>query len=224
MSELVSTLRAIIRDELTRYRLPELALVTSVFPRDSDGSDGNHQLNLTLRGSGVELQRVPVTVARAGWSALPRQGDLVVVTFLDGDINSPIALGTVYDGSLRPPVAGALDVVYEPADDEDASVQRLHIKLPGGCTITYGDDKLSITSGGSEFVLEKDGDISIKSAGNLKLESQGDLSLVAQGKVSLEAQQDLASKGLSVTLEGQASTTVKGPSIAINGLTSFSPS
>jgi len=224
MSELVTTLRAIIRDELTRYRLPELGVVSSVFSKDSDDSDGNHQLNVTLRGSGVELQRVPMTVARAGLSALPRQGDLVVVTFLDGDINAPIVLGTVYGGSLRPPVAAPLDIVYEPPDDEDNSVQRLHVKLPGGSTITYGDDKLTITSGGTELVMQKDGDVSIKAAGNLKLESQGDLSLAAQGKVTIEAQQDLSSKGLSATLEGQASTTVKGPSIAINGLTSFSPS
>src|SRR5262245_45927 len=99
MSDLIPTLRAIIRDELTRYRWPELGVVSSVFPKADDGSDGNHEVNVTLRGSGLELQRAPVTVGRAGWSALPRQGDTVVVAFLDGDLNSPVVLGTVYDNT-----------------------------------------------------------------------------------------------------------------------------
>jgi hypothetical protein len=102
MSNLIPTLRAIVREELTRYRMPELGVVSGVFAKD-DSDDGNHQVNVTLRGSGVELQRAPVAIDRAGWSALPREGDVVVVTFLDGDLNSPVVLGTVYDNTLRPP-------------------------------------------------------------------------------------------------------------------------
>src|SRR6185295_9557827 len=85
MSNLIPTLRAIVREELTRYRMPELGVVSGVFAKESDSGDGNHQVSVTLRGSGVELQRAPVTVDRAGWSSLPREGDLVVVSFLDGD-------------------------------------------------------------------------------------------------------------------------------------------
>jgi len=40
----------------------------------------------------------------------------------------------------------------------------------------------------------------------------------------VKAQQNVSLKGIAATLEGQGSTTVKGPSIAINGMTSFSPS
>jgi uncharacterized protein involved in type VI secretion and phage assembly len=223
MSNLIPTLRAIIREELTRYRMPELGVVSGVFAKESDSSDGNHQVNVTLRGSGVELQRTPVAVDRAGWSALPREGDLVVVTFLDGDLNSPVVLGTIYDNTLRPPKGAPLEVVYQPPDDEDASVRRLHVELPGGSSITYGDDKLTITSGGTEIVLEKDGDVSVKSAGNVKIDSQGDISLEAGGNVTVKAQQNVSVQGLAATLEGQGSTTVKGPSISVSGLTSFNP-
>ena len=62
MSELIEILRAVIHEELTRYRLPELGTVTKVFPKEDDSSDGNHQVNVALRGSGVELQRTPVSV------------------------------------------------------------------------------------------------------------------------------------------------------------------
>ena len=224
MSNLIPTLRAIIREELTRYRMPELGVVSSVFAKESDSGDGNHQVNATLRGSGVELQRAPVAVDRAGWSALPREGDLVVVTFLDGDLNSPVVLGTIYDNTLRPPKGAPLEMVYQPPDDEDASVRRLHVELPGGSSITFGDDKLTITSGGTEIVVEKDGDVSVKSAGNVKIESQGDISLEAGGNVTVKAQQNVSVKGLATTLEGQGSTTVKGPSISVAGMASFSPS
>jgi len=224
MTTVIPTLRAIIREELTRYRMPELGVVSSVFAKEDDSGDGNHQVNVTLRGSGLELQRVSVAVGRAGWSALPRTGDLVVVAFLDGDLNSAVVLGTIYDNTLRPPKAAPLDVVYQPPDDEDAGVRRLHLEMPGGCTITYGDDKLSVTSGGTEFIVEKDGDVSIKSAGNVKIESQGDISLEAGGKLTMKAQQDASLAGMSTTVEGQGSATVKGPTVALNGMTSFSPS
>ncbi len=216
--------RAIVREELTRYRWPELGVVSSAFSMEDESSDGNHQINVRLRGSGLELQRAAVAVDRAGWSALPREGDLVVVAYLDGDLNAPVVLGTVYDNTLRPPKAAPLELVYQPPDDEDTSVRRVYIELPSGSSITYGDDKFTISSGGTEVIVEKDGDISIKSAGNVKIESQGDISLDASGNVSVKAQQDLTLQGMQVTLEGQSASTVKGPSISINGMTSFSPS
>ena len=71
MSDMVDIIRAIVRDEMARRRSPELGLVTAVQSRDSDGSDNNHQVNVRLRASGVELQRVPVAAARLGLSLLP---------------------------------------------------------------------------------------------------------------------------------------------------------
>jgi len=224
MSDLILTLRAIIRDELTRHRWPELGVVSSVFAKEDDSGDGNHQVNVTLRGSGLEIQRVSVAVDRAGWSALPRAGDTVVVAFLEGDLNAPVVLGTVYDNTLRPPKAAPLDVVYQPPDAEDSSIRRLYVELPGGSSITYGDDKLSITSGGTEVVIEKDGDVSIKSKGNIKIESEGDISLEAGGSVTVKAQQSASIKGADATLEGQSASTVKGASVKLAGNTSFSPS
>ena len=84
MSSLIDALRAIIRDELAARRPPELGIVTQVYP--GDGGAGNHQADLRLRSSGLELSRVPVAVPRLGFSLLPRQGDLVVVLFVDGDV------------------------------------------------------------------------------------------------------------------------------------------
>src|SRR5260370_29587988 len=90
MSDIVATLGAIVRDELSRRRALELGTVTQLKPKTGDDDDGNHQVNIQLR-SGVELQRVPVAVGRLGLSALPNVGDLIIVDFIGGDLNAPVA-------------------------------------------------------------------------------------------------------------------------------------
>jgi hypothetical protein len=100
----------------------------------------------------------------------------------------------------------------------------MHVELPGGSSITYGDDLLTITSGGTEVQIEKDGNVSVKSSNSVTIDSEGDISLSAGGNVTIKAQQNVTVQGLATTLEGQASATVKAPSIGVNGLTSFNPS
>jgi phage baseplate assembly protein gpV len=222
MSDTVTMLRAIVREELTRCRLNELGLVTEVFP--GDGSENNHQVNVRLRSSGIELQRAPVTVGRLGFSMLPEVGDLVLVAFADGDINAPVVIGSLYDNEKQPPQAGPLETVYQPFGDEDSSIRRLHLELPSGTTLTIDDDKIQIESGGTKVIVERDGDVSIKSPGNITIESSGDMKLEAGGNLQLSAQQNVTIKGLSTTLEGQSNAKVKGPALTLAGMTSFSAS
>jgi uncharacterized protein involved in type VI secretion and phage assembly len=224
VSELIDTLRAIIREELTRHRLAELGIVTAVFPKDSDGSPNNHQVNVRLRSSSIELQHVAVAVGRAGLSLLPREGDLVVVAFVNGDINAAVVLGSIYDSQLRPPKGNPLDVVYQPPDDEDSGVRRFHLELPNGNLITIDDDKVHIESGGTEVTIARDGDVTVKSAAKVTLEAQGDIVLDAGGNLQLSAKQNVTVKGLNATLEGQAQAKVKGPQVALAGMTDFMPS
>jgi len=222
MSDTVTMLRAIVREELTRCRFNELGLVTEVFP--GDGGENNHQVNVRLRSSGIELQRAPVTVGRLGFSMLPEVGDLVLVAFADGDINAPVVIGSLYDNEKQPPQAGPLETVYQPFGDEDSSIRRLHLELPSGTTLTIDDDKIQIESGGTKVIVERDGDVSIKSPGKITIESSGDMKLDAGGNLQLSAQQNVTIKGLSTTLEGQANAKVKGPALTLAGMTSFSAS
>ncbi|MEP7380585.1 MAG: hypothetical protein ABI910_02810 [Gemmatimonadota bacterium] len=224
-SDLLPTLRAIVRDELARLRPPALGVVTLVHARDDDGNDGNHQVNLRLCGSAVELQRVPVTVGRAGWSTLPNEGDLLVVTFVGGDLNAPVAIGTLYSDQAHPPVAKAHEVVYVAPDDDDSAVRRLHFELANGSTFTIKDDSLEIVMGGTTVTVHGDGDVAIKAAGNISLDADGDLSMSAGGKVSITAQTDISLKAsANATLESSAATKVKGAQVALAGVTQFSPS
>ena len=220
MSDVITLLRAIVREELTRHRVPELGIVTEVFP--GDGGENNHQANVRLRSTGVELQRAPVAVGRLGFSLLPEVGDLVLLAFVEGDVNAPVVIGALYDSDRQPPEAGPLETVYKPPGDEDSSIRRLHVELPSGSTLTLDDDQLQIEGGGTKVVIRNDGDVTVTSAGKVTIEASGDITLDAGGNLQLSAQQNVTIKGLSSTLEGQADAKVKGPAVTLAGITSFS--
>jgi len=221
----MATLRAIVRDEMARVRPPELGVVTRAYAREDDSNDGNHQVNVQLCASGVELQRVPIAVTRAGWSALPNEGDLLLVTFVGGDLNAPVAVGALYSDQAHPPVAKEHEVVYLAPDADDSSLRRMHFELANGNTFTIKDETLEIVMGGTTVTLNKDGDVEIKSAGKVSIESDGDFSIKASGNVSIEAQSSLSLKGASsATLEGSGQAQVKGGQITLAGVTQFNPS
>lgn len=240
MSELMATLRAIVRQELARVRMPELGIVTQVHAHDSDDSPNNHQVNVRLRSSGVELQRVAVATARAGFTALPNENDLVLVNFVGGDLNLPVVVGCIYDDQAHPPAAQLKEIIYKPPDEEDANLKRLHLELPSGCTLTVQDEVVTVTMGETSVVVNKDGDVAVSAKGkvtvtsqdNVEVEAQGDMKISAQGNLELQAQGDLklsaqgaaSLKGMSADVEGQSAAKVKAPSLSLAGNTQFSPS
>ena len=224
MSELIATLRALVRAEIARVRAPALGAVTRTYPKTGDDGKDNHQVDVKLIDSGVELLRVPVAVPRLGLSALPKVDDLVLIVFVNGNLNAPIAVGSVYDDTVHPPVAKDGEVVYMPPEDEDASVRRLHIELKNGGKLTLDDDKLTVELGDTALVINKDGDVTIKAKGKVRLESESDLELVAGGALKLEATSDLTAKGSTATVEGQSSAKIKGASLTLAGNTQFSAS
>jgi len=224
VSDLIKILRAVIRDEMERRRAPELGIVTEVLARESESSDNNHQVKVRLRDSGVELQWVPVAVGRLGLSLLPQVGDLVLVVFVGGDLNSPVVVGSLYDVQVQPPVAKPAEVVYQPTDAQDASLRRFHLELANGSTLTIDEDKLTVALGGTEVVINRDGDVAIKSAAKLSIQTQGDMSLEASGNLDLKAQGNVTVSGVSATVEGQGSAKLKAPAVSLAGNTQFSPS
>jgi phage baseplate assembly protein gpV len=214
VSAIVPALQAVVRDELASVRTVELGVVTQVFTNEGGSGDSNLAVNARVRGSALELQRVPVAVGRLGLSVVPRAGDLAVIVFVGGDLNGPVVLGFLYDEQTRPPDAKATEVVYLVPDEEDGQARRLEIQLPTGNTLTVQDKKLTVTMGGTTLTVEADGAIT--------LEAAGDINLKAQGALNVEAQRDVSVQGLSVTLEAQTEAKVKGVTTSIAGLTSFS--
>src|SRR5262249_5218034 len=151
-----------------------------------------------------------------GLSALPRTDDLMLVVFVGGELNAPIAVGCVYDDTEHPPVAKADgEIVYQPPEDEDSSVRRIHVELKNGGKLTLDDDKLTIELGATSLVINRDGDLTVKAKGKVRLESESDLELVAGGTLKLEATNDLTGKGTNATIEGSGAAKLKGPAITL---------
>jgi uncharacterized protein involved in type VI secretion and phage assembly len=220
-NDLIRTLRAIVRDELARQQPVELGVVTRVHESDADDT-ANHQVNVRMRSSGVELQRVPVTVSRLGLSTLPNEGDVVLLAFVGGDMNAPVAVGCLYDDQSHPPKAKAHEVVYEPPDEEDSSLRRMQITLANGSAVTFGEDQLEVTLGGTSLIVKRDGDVEIKTTANVKFSADGNVDIASSGNLTLEAQGNLTLKGVAATLEATAAAKVKGAQVTVAGMIQFS--
>jgi uncharacterized protein involved in type VI secretion and phage assembly len=225
VTELVPALQALVRDELGTVRTIELGIVTQTYTNEGGSGDNNIAISVRVRGSALELQHVPVAVGRLGMSLSPRVGDLVVLAFVGGDVNSAVALGFLYDEQTRAPDASATEIVYVVPDDQKDDDRRFELQLPNGNKLTVKDGEIDITMGQTTVKIEGDGAITLDAKGDVTLKSQGSLALSAQKDVTIEASSKASLKGTSgVTVESSSSATLKGSTTTIAGTTSFSAS
>ena len=240
MPDVVEIIQAIVRDELHRFRVAEIGVVTKLFSHESGSDKNNYECSVKLRNSGLELQRVPIATQRAGLVAIPNEDDLVLVQFIGGSLHGAVISGRFYNDVDKPPEAKAKELVYVCPDAAESGLRRAYLEFPNGNTLLIDDDKFVLEAGDTKLTIKNGGDVELKSnakvviesQGNTELKSQGDIKLEATGSLTLKAQADVKIEGLSVSvkaqttaqLEGQATTTVKGPMISIAGMSNFSPS
>jgi len=206
-ANLLETIRRIVRQELAQVRTAELGVVESALPHAGSSDHDNYACDVRLRNSGLLLKAVPVLTQRIGAVAIPSPGELVIVQFLDGDINAPVISGRAYTDQKRPPVNDVDQaILHLPLDaaDSDAvhlelssgDARLLSIRLGDGVTLTLQDDDpvLKIAVDGQEDVL--------------KLDRDGALTVKTSGAVNL--------KGEDVTVEASGTLTLKGSTVNIN--------
>jgi uncharacterized protein involved in type VI secretion and phage assembly len=213
MTGLVGLMTEVARRELAATR-SSMAFGVVTEPFSNDGGSGDHHLDchVRLHGSGLVLQHVPVAVGRGGLSALPRAGDLVVLGFVNGDVNGAVVLGVVHAKDATPPDAKPDEVVYQVPDDA-GDARRIELRLPNDNRLTVSDSKVEVVMGGTTVTVEADGAIT--------LEAKADITIKAGGALNLEAATTATVKGASVTVEGSSSATLKGATTSIAGITSF---
>lgn len=231
MNDAITLLQAVIRDELRSFKTTELGVVTQVYSHESSSDKNNYECDVKLRNSGLELKRVAVATQRIGSAAIPNKDDLVLVSFLHGDIHSAVVTGRLYNDTDRPPEAKVHEFVYISPDDEESGVRRIYFEFPKGNKLLLDDDKLVLEMGKTKITVNNDGDVQLDSNGKLTISAKGDAEIKTQGNLTLDAQGDVSVGGKSVsvkgktgaTLDGGASTTVKGATIKLAGKTDFSP-
>ena len=109
-----------------------------------------------------------------------------------------------------------------------ATAGKTEVKLdqPGGSGGT-----VTVLAGRTKITMNQDGNIKVEAAGSMNLEATGDVSIKGQN-IKIESQLNTEVKAgmqasvkgsIGATLDGGVTSTVKGATVAINGITSFSP-
>ena len=148
MSDLLHVLRAIVRDELKHLRLGDVGVVTATLPH-AEGDTHNYECNVKLRELDLELRNVPMTTPHVGMASAPREGDLVLITYVGGDPNRPIVAGRLYSDKANPPI-------------HEAGEWRVESPLAGLASLAIDkEESIVITTGKNVVTIRKDAAIEI---------------------------------------------------------------
>jgi len=180
MSDPVTIIRAVVRDELQALRLGDLGVVTSVFPHAEANDGNNYECNVRLREGNLELRKVPIATPHVGMASAPRVGDLVLLSYVGGDPNRAIVIGRLYSDQARPPL-------------HKEQEWRVESPLQGPTSLAIDDRGAVVIAAGKTVVtVHKDGAVEIAAEGDLTVEVKGNVALKcsdctvdASGKVEL---------------------------------------
>ena len=198
MSDLYDSIRQIVREELRHRRFAELAVVQEQHPHADDGDTDNYSCTVVMRDNGIVLKRVPLMVMRKGAAAVPDVGDLVLVQFINGDLNAPIIVGSLYNDEDRPPAnAGGQAVFKLPlegggvellVDSENAT--SVELKVGNGVTVKLVDDDpvvtIDVDGGKATLEISRDGSLSLSSGNGVEIKSGADMTIEAGGQLNLK--------------------------------------
>lgn len=222
MNELVSLVRRLVREELAAARGPLLGTVSALAAHESADDANNYEADVTLKHEGLELKKVPLAVPHVGVAAPPRVGDLVLVQFVDHDVQQPVITGRFYHEEERPPLFKSDDVLFEHrvpdgtlnhlrfAADGSIYLQRDVTKPEDNSEFKAGikiaaDGTIELKTGDKVVVTYKDGEIELKSDGGpVKItcdELTVDGKLTVTGDAALKAKLKVGT-GTGVTIDG----------------------
>lgn len=202
---MLDTVRRIIREELARRHMAELAIVTDVHPHASASDSDNYACSVRLRDGQIELKRVPVATHRLGAASLPTVGEVVLVEFVNGSVDQPIIVGSLYNNQDRPPLNGdGKAVLHLPLGAGDSDAAHIEVSTDGKrvLQINMGTTKVTICDDDPAIKIDigGNGKVEIGSNGNIKLESSGNVEMKAGGNMTVQASGTLTLKGATVKI------------------------
>jgi uncharacterized protein involved in type VI secretion and phage assembly len=206
---IVETMKGIAQLELNKMHLPTLGIVTSIFPHANASDKDNYECNVRLKNADIELRKVPIATQCIGLAGIPRVGDLILLVFINGDINAPIAVGRLYNDEDRPPLNNAEEIIYVPPYKANPNVRRIYFEFPQGMIFKITDDEVDIKAGDTKVIVLRDGDVIIESKANVSVKAEGDATLKSKGNMTI--------KGASVKIESAQDMNLKsGSDLKIN--------
>jgi len=190
MSDAAAAIRAIVRDELAALRLPDLAVVTSVFAHSGDDDGHNHECNVQLREGSLEMRKVPIATPHVGMVSAPQVGDLVLLAYVGGDPNRAVVVGRLYSEKANPP-------------KHEENEWRIESPLAGASSIAITqDESVVVTAGKTVVTVKKDGAVEVAGEADLTIEVKGKVQLKCTDcKIDASGNIDLGDGGAGVITE-----------------------
>jgi phage baseplate assembly protein gpV len=222
MSGLIEIVRRVVAQETARHRMSLLGVVSTVFPHTADDDENNYEVNVRLKHEDLELRKVPVAVAHVGVAAPPRVGDLVLVQFINGDLNQPVITGRFYHNDERPPLHQEEEILFEQRVSDNT---LNHLRFTADGTIFLQRDvKKPEDNSEAQTSLRIDGatgnlEIKVGDRLSVTLTSDNEIQITADDKPvnvncsKLTVNGDMDLNGKLVVSDGTHSTTIEGNSI-----------
>lgn len=180
---LLLMIQRVVQQELARQRASQLGVVTEVFAHEAQDDENNYETNVQLKHEELELRRVPMMVNHIGLAAPPRVGDLVLVQFVNGDLNQPVVSGRFYHADDRPPLHQADDILFEQRVP-DGSLNHLRFTPDGTIylqrDVTKPEDNSEAVAG---VKIDPDGNIEIQTSEKIiiSLKNDGKIEINTEG-------------------------------------------
>jgi phage baseplate assembly protein gpV len=209
----------IARHEAAARPVASAGVVTSIY--GNDGTTPDHAVSVKLRESGMVLPRVPVAVGAFGMAAIPSVGELVLVTFLEGDYNAPVVIGRLYHPDQNPPKHDEKQIVLRlpsGSDDPDLNCEinsdpvKLTLTMPGDVSLEIKEDTVTVAVGDIKLTLDAvgGGRLSAEAAStSITLKKDGDIAISSQqGKITID--------GTEIDITAQGRVKISGATVEIN--------
>lgn len=124
---------------------------------------------------------VPFAGGERGAFFIPSVGDEVVVVFLNGDARAPIVVGSLWNGSQRPPetigdrvdrwsITGKAGTRIAIVEESEATA-TIECSTPGGVTVTVTDEsggKVEVECAGNTITIDSNG-VSVQAAAKVNV-------------------------------------------------------
>jgi phage baseplate assembly protein gpV len=159
MDSIVGVMKKVAEQETRSIYTTELGIVTAVFPHAEKSDKDNYQCSIKLKnkkqpdGSDFELRKVPLATPHLGLANIPSVGELVLVTFIGGQLNAPVIIGRLYNDEDQPPVNKGDEFLLQ---HNLKGGGNLKIDKEGVVTITSKDEKSILTVKDQQISLQNE--------------------------------------------------------------------
>ncbi len=234
MASIIDVVKKIVQHELKKIRIGELGVVTSIFPHSAEDDNNNYECNVQLKNSRVnnaelELRKVPIATGIIGAAAIPNVGDLVLVSFVHGNINQPIITARLYNDEDRPPICNSNEIIQRlPLANEDNETIKLEMRnipennpprealleMPDKTRVKISDSQIltqvNQTRIGIRQPAESDGSITIESGkSKVKINQDGDITVESEGQMTLTASGDMTLQASNINMKSDQTLNIE---------------